>query len=155
MKTKANKRMERLLSRLTSTRGNVELDESLTVILRAGFVVEGDSVLLRSQKKLGKVAQANFPDATGYECFVNHVHIEDHVLGKGTGSITVHKQALEFGRRLSESLSSSFPGKPFLVVLACSESGSSVRFHAVRPGQGWLAEDLEGYAGEAILTIET
>lgn len=113
-------------------------------------------MLLRCQEKSSRrIRQADFPDATGYECFVNHVHIEDHVLGKGTGSISVHKQALEFARRLSESLSSSFPGKLFLVILACSESGSSARFHLARQGQSWLSEDLEGYAEEAILTIET
>ncbi len=130
------------------------LNEELLKLLQPGFTIVNGAVLLKSQKKLVKgIELGNFSDLTGYECFVNHVHIEDY-LGDVVDSDELLKQGLAFAHKTVEGLRSSFPGKRFKVIVAVNESGCNVRFHQIRDGENWLSDDLEKYQ-EAILVVET
>jgi len=64
------------------------------------------------------------------------------------------KQTIALALATERQLRSTFPAKPFKVIVAASEGGCGVRFHVARPGEEWLASDLDGY-GEAILVVET
>jgi hypothetical protein len=90
-------------------------------------------------------------DETGFEAFVNHVHIED-VLPGATPSEALVAQAVLFARCLARDLSDASPGEAFEFVLAVGDS-YTVRFNKSRPGQSWLADDIEGYEQEAILQL--
>jgi hypothetical protein len=106
--------------------------------------------------KLAKgIKPDNFPDLTGYECFVNHVHIEDYLRGAELGSNALLKQGILFAYKIIEEFSSSFPDKSFKVIVAINESGCALRFHLIRSGENWLSDDLEIYVQEAILVLET
>jgi hypothetical protein len=46
-----------------------------------------------------------------------------------------------------------YPGR-FNVILSYDGESCTVRFHKIRAGQRWLAEDLEGYVDEGVLVFE-
>jgi len=41
------------------------------------------------------------------------------------------------------------------VIVAVEVHGCTARFHQLRQGEAWIAEDLEGYADDAVLLLET
>jgi hypothetical protein len=136
--------------------GAVNLSSELLRLVEPGFTVIEGAVLLTAQEKLAMGTKPiDFPDLTGYECFVNHVHIEDYLSDGERGSNALLKQGVALANKIVEELSSSFPGKPFKAIVAANESGCSVRFHSIRIGENWLSDDLDKYGQEAILVLET
>lgn len=132
------------------------LSSGLLGVVEPGFIVADDTVLLKTQEKRAKsIKPDNFPDLTGYECFVNHVHIEDYHGDAELGSNALLKQGIALANKIVEELSSVFPDKLFKVIVAANESGCSVRFHLIRCGENWLSDDLDKYSQEAILVLET
>jgi hypothetical protein len=140
-------------SRITDT---ANLSSELLGIVESGFIVVDGAVLLKTQEKFVKsIKPDNFPDLTGYECFVNHVHIEDYLGDADLGSKALLKQGIALANKIMEELSSLFPDKLFKAIVAANESGCSVRFHLIRSGENWLSDDLDKYGQEAILVLET
>jgi hypothetical protein len=68
-----------LLKSLRNER-RLPLTEQLDAIANDGIVVIGECYLL-SREANGETNATinNFPDKTGYECFINHIHIDDYV----------------------------------------------------------------------------
>jgi len=114
----------------------------LSNILNAGFVEEKGCVLLASEKRDSGSDRTATQDETGYECFVNHVHVENR------------GEALEFAQRLKTALTSLFPGD-FVVIVAFDGREATVRFHRLRAGQTWLNENPEEYGEEGIAVIDS
>src|SRR5580704_15081813 len=67
------------------------LSPELSSVLEAGFVEEKGCVLFASKARGSTFARAT-EDETGFECFINHLHIEDLA------------EALEFARLLHKAL---------------------------------------------------
>ncbi|MGA3370749.1 MAG: hypothetical protein ABSC48_03200 [Terracidiphilus sp.] len=110
----------------------------------------GDSVFLKTEFAHSKhVSLKNFDDWTGYECFVNHIHMPcrraKRPLLSALGYIANLKRALEMFR----------PNKNFTIIASFSCGECTVRFHQRRQNETWLADDLEGYKLEKILEIWT
>ncbi len=76
-------------------------------------------------------------DETGYECFINHIHIKSL------------PEALEFAERLNKALLERLRGD-FVVIVSFDGREAAVRFHRRRIGQTWLSENLEEYREEGI-----
>lgn len=153
---KMSSSMKKRFAELGSERtlDTIWLHSKLLSLLKFGFTQERGAVLLQTQKRLSKeIGPNNFPDLTGYECFINHVHIEDHV-DNGISSNDILKHGLAFAQKMAEELRSSFPGERFKVIVAINESGCSVRFHRIRDGENWLPDNIEEYP-ESILILET
>jgi hypothetical protein len=55
------------------------------------------------------------------------------------------QQALILGEELQRLKSEARIAEPVEYILVASEDGVNARFHLVRPGQNWLADDLEKY----------
>src|ERR1700733_6642556 len=123
---KTNQNMRRFLGELRENR--LGLSPKLSSILNAGFVEEKGCVLLASEKRDCGSDRTATHDETGYECFVNHVHVES--LG----------EALEFAGRLKKTLTSLFPGD-FVVIVSFDGREAIVRFHRLRAGQPGLSEN--------------
>jgi len=137
---KTNQNMRRFLRELKKNRQG--LSAKLSNILNAGFVEEKGCVLLASEKRDSRSDRTATQDDTGYECFVNHVQVENR------------GEALEFARRLKTALTSLFPGD-FVVIVAFDGREATVRFHRLRAGQTWLNENLEEYGEEGIAVIDS
>ncbi|WP_147439312.1 hypothetical protein [Corallococcus sp. CA049B] len=97
-----------------------------------------------------------FPDATGYECFANKVHVSDFV-----GNLDEEpwerrlplKEQVGYGLRLALELQRVLPAeKLFTTILGCSNA-CTLRFHLTRPGERWLGENLENYPRNALLEL--
>ena len=132
--------MRRFLGELRENR--LGLSPKLSSILNAGFVEEKGCVLLASEKRDSRSDRTATQDDTGYECFVNHVQVENR------------GEALEFARRLKTALTSLFPGD-FVVIVAFDGREATLRFHRLRAGQTWLNENLEEYGEEGIAVIDS
>ena len=78
---KANQNMDALYDEIRQE--NLDdpraLPQKLLMVLNGGFVEEDQCVFLSSLKKRTPVKRIDFPDCTGYECFVNHIHVEDYL----------------------------------------------------------------------------
>jgi hypothetical protein len=115
-----------------------------------------DCVLLGNQWEPNQqhLKIADLPDKTGFECFINHVHLPFD----GTNESLI--SCLEYAATLQEALTPLTGDRQFRVIVSLSEvddfpeSACTVRFHQIRPGEDWIAEDLEGYKSEAILVFD-
>ena len=131
-----------------------DLSPKLSRLLAEGFTDLHGAVVFAAMRETGeRVTPDNFPDLTGYECFVNHIHVDDQV-DDSLSERELLKQGIAFALATERRLSSEFPSKPFKVIVAANTSGCGARFHSVRPGEEWLASNLEGYADEAILVLD-
>jgi hypothetical protein len=106
------------------------------------------SVLLRDEYERAKAARlSDFPDRTGYESFINHIHLPY------SGSSSSLKQCLTYTRALKQALQKLRPRRKFEIIVSLSDDGCVVRFHQIRPGEHWVSPNLETYADEAILVL--
>ena len=95
--------------------------------------------------------RGSFGDETGYEAFINHVHIED--LLPGATESEIFRGWLRFADRLARELERAFSHETFDIIVTASDS-YIVRFHNVRDGhKSWLADDLELHGDEGVMIV--
>jgi hypothetical protein len=156
---KKNSRMEALCHDIKSRglKDPKQLSRKLVELLDAGFTRADGCVLQAALEKLrGNANIDDFPDRTGYECFVNHIHVEDYFDEDGSfGQIARLGQGIAFANDLKERLSSFSADENFRLIVSSDESSCSVRFHVIRNGEEWLSPDLNSYQQEAILVLDT
>jgi len=117
------------------------LSPELSAALASGFVEENGCVLLTSEARASVVTRDAGQDDTGYECFINHLHVKSLA------------EAVEFARRLKECLAARF-SDDFVVIVSFDGREAIVRFHKNRAGQRWLDSNLEGYLEEGIAVLD-
>jgi len=130
----------------------IELPPKLSDLLSGGFVDQDGCIFFAEfAKRTSGASRSDFPDLTGYECFVNHVHIDDYV--EDADAATLAAAGVTFAQRLCKLLSAR--SDEFNIIVGSDELSCSVRFHRQRPGEAWLSEDLESYRDEAIAVVTT
>jgi hypothetical protein len=100
-------------------------------------------------------------DETGTECHWSKFHLED-LLPVDVGSEEMARMAVDYVWLLRSSLATARISGPFRLIVSVELPGlkplakaiCTVRFHRVRHGQPWLADDLEAYKNEAIATCD-
>lgn len=155
---KTNSKMKSILGQATpdSFASDVLLSGELSDLLQSGFSeIHGAVVFSAMDQAAHKTPVSSFPDLTGYECFINHLHIEDHLDGLSDDSQQLLRQGIAFALEAKKQLRSSFPARQFSLIIAYNEFGCNFRFHTVRTGENWLSTDLEQFTGEAIMVLET
>jgi hypothetical protein len=96
-----------------------------------------------------------FHDSTGFECAVTSLHVEDY-LDPQPGGYVLAPIALACARSLASQLRQSVVDPCRIIVNVRPADGTStLRFHKIRVGESWLADDLEGYRDEAVLVLDT
>jgi hypothetical protein len=128
---------------------NIDLNRSLLEIAESGFMVKDGCFLLgKCMDADTNVSISNFPDKTGYECFINSVNIDDYV------EENYLEQGICFVRNVF-SRWNSVQGLPKLIaILSLDEFGLKVKFHAWRVGEHWLTDELEDYE-ESVLVVDS
>jgi hypothetical protein len=118
------------------------------------IVEAGGCFLLRGFVHKPHLSPADFPDPTNLECSANKLRMEAMLDARLVLScpLLLLTAGLVTARALSGELS-RFPGR-FNVILSYDGESCAVRFHKIRAGQRWLAEDLEGYVDEGVLVFE-
>jgi hypothetical protein len=127
----------------------VPIPDGLLGVLGGGFVLRSDCLILASlEKKCSSVSVSDFPDRTGYECFVNVIHVDDYV------DSDYLSYSISFALALIECWRENELGGDIRVVVSNDELGGVVRFHLIREGENWVAENIELYE-EAILIVDS
>lgn len=146
-----NTPMMRLLEAERPRRDEIPAD--LLHMLSLGVIEKYECVVLRAlENTAGDFDPRAHFDRTGYECLVNHVHIDPRKAND--------PRPLQAGLAYADSLvdilkETSYQG-PFRIILALNlpQDICTVRFHRVRPGESWISDDLESYGDEGLLVIE-
>lgn len=146
-----NRRMGRYLEDLRSR----EVDAVVPPRTVDVQIVEaGGCFLLRGFVNNPHLSPADFPDQTRLECSANRLRMESMLETRMVRScpLLLLTAGLLTARAVSAALS-GYPGR-FNVILSYDGESCAVRFHKIRAGQRWLAEDLEEYVDEGVLVFE-
>lgn len=153
---KANQNMDALYDEIRQE--NLDdpraLPQKLLMVLNGGFVEEDQCVFLSSLKKRTPVKRIDFPDCTGYECFVNHIHVEDYLENGGLPPLEMLGRGLALAQELKARLAKLHGARHFRVIVTFDGSTCTVRFHTVRLDEEWADKSLNG-SREAIAVFET
>ncbi|PPS23892.1 hypothetical protein BVY11_28730 [Pseudomonas amygdali pv. morsprunorum] len=122
---------------------------ALLEILTSGFIeVEGCYFLKALYEYCPNVALVEFPDSTGFECFVNSIHVDDYVESDWlVQALLFADESVRFWYALSKEIK-------LTVIISSDEFGAVVKLHSSRPGEAWLGPNLEGYQ-DPVLSFET
>ena len=120
------------------------LPRRLAAILAKGLVESEGCIFLKGMSAgYNSEVEEYCGDKTGYECFVNHIHIDDHTR---KNMVLV---AVTFLTKLSAMLKAQYPDYEFRGEISEGDS-VIVRFHRLRSGEQWLLDDLEKYKEEGV-----
>ena len=111
------------------------------------FTVTPYGALLRSQGGT-PYSSKSFQDETGYEAFINKLHLS------GGSVIDRIRTAGQMAAVLELERSSAAADATFRVVVSTADDDVTWRFYTVRQGQHWIADDLELYEEEAIIVVD-
>lgn len=143
---KSNSVMRALLAEETVVE---QLNPALNAIVDRGFNVREGCYFLAALLPAAKNAtRDSFADRTGYECFVNSIHVEDY------DSKAPLCQAIQFVICAFSVWRASVPALTLMSVVSADEFSVVVKFHVKRPAEQWLSENIEGYE-DPILSVES
>lgn len=149
---KMNSEMSGLMERLTV---HWPLRTDAVAVNIAELELFQDCVLLRNDIERNRhIKVSDLPDKTGFECFINHIHIPFQGTKESLVSCLAHAVSIE------KALIPLAENRRFRVIVGISEDDSSsdrtctIRFHQIRSGEDWVADDLEGYKSEAVLVFD-
>jgi hypothetical protein len=128
--------------------GNKTLPPELSTLLRSGFREGEGCIFLASLAGSTNASLSNFPDRTGYECFINSIHVDDYVQNDYL------LYACLFVEGLFNAWSYRNATSPISAIISCDDLGATVKFHLTRKGESWISEELEKYE-EAILVADS
>jgi len=151
-------RINRLfVSSLKSLQGGsrLPLDAKLDTIASDGIVAIDGCYLLRTEaEKSTNATISDFPDETGYECFINHIHIDDYM------SEDLVNQSVGYASKVlrmwnEQKLDGELISTIGLTKNECTNRDEAVvRFYHKRQNESWLSDDLDVYDA-AVLEISS
>jgi hypothetical protein len=144
------RQMNESMRRLLTDAAPGVVPAQLSTALEAGLADVDGCLLLESQRELVHASLEQFQDRTGYEAFVNHLHLDV----EGADPRESARAGLAAVMELSELVEAFPDAGPVQVVLSVDlddPRSITVRFHRRRAGEAWLSADLEGFLTEAIL----
>ena len=134
----------------------VVLQPRLRALVEAPLVRTAGGVLLEPLVSCATGPEA-FPDRTGYEAFVNKVHVGDFV-DAGTASQDEFGELLRQGTKAAIELSRRLESEGRFRVLLSLDMDvptATLRFFGRREDEAWGADDPEAFEIEEILMIDT
>ncbi|TXC87194.1 hypothetical protein FRZ40_06130 [Paraburkholderia azotifigens] len=143
---KANAEMKEIIGALKFDK---PLIPSLKSIANAGFVEKEECYLFDSlARKLTNAKRANFLDCTGYECFVNSLHVEDYESDEPLA------QGILLVDEVFRVWKASNPTFQLTAIISADELTVVARFHVKRSGEQWLNDDIEGYM-DPVMSVDS
>ncbi|MET3213892.1 UNVERIFIED_ORG: hypothetical protein ABIC48_001635 [Burkholderia territorii] len=133
---KINRAMKGALSEL---RLDYPLNPSLKSIADSGFDLLEGCYFLHSLLGSTNATRGSFTDCTGYECFVNSLHVEDYV------SVVPLAQAVLLMKEVFMVWNAMQRTLQLVAIISADEFSVVIKFHVQRPGEQWLSDDIEGY----------
>ena len=129
---------------------NHQLKISLQKLLDSGFKNSNDCYFLETLfNQQSHIQQSDFIDKTGYECFINSIHIDDYV------EKDYFEQAILFASNLVELWNCSNYGKKLLIIVSETDFGFNLKFHLKRESEQWIdIKDINKFE-EALIVIHS
>jgi len=126
--------------------------DELAQVLGDGMRVVGDCLVVGKSDAASCLdsVRAAVMDKTGYACFVNHFHLKEH-----GNSAAVLGHAVAFCKRVSAEAVSIAPNRSVRFIISKNGKDWTVHFHTLRPDESYVSADLEGYAEEAVLVLDS
>src|SRR5438876_7291676 len=147
--SKTNQRMRGLLQGIQKSMGREELAPGLRSLIDQGLRnVKHCTILAAFANAARLLTVEKLQDRTGFECFVNHIHLKDYVRGPMEAQL---RQALLLLDELKRLLREAGPRQNYEFVVGCNDDGCIVRFHTLWPSETYLDDDLESYSEDALL----
>lgn len=144
-----------------------ELAPELREILAEGLARRGDVLVLGGYSGWAGEPPGRQKDLTGWECFVSSFHLDDVVpveigsLDDGEPVIDEKDQVLMLRHGLGfalevAGLAAELP-EPMAVrcIVSTNSTNGIFRFHRARPGESWLAADLDAYKLEKLIVVDS
>ncbi|MGS0545451.1 hypothetical protein HXW87_19465 [Pseudomonas sp. Y5-11] len=131
-----------LLSLRLPEHSSVELS---SIIEKGFFKKDGCELLDYFKESSVGVGLNHFEDQTGYECFVNSIHIDDYVESNWLGN------ALQFASELLDRWSANLHPEVLQVIVSSDEFGAMVKAHVVRMHEFWLRDNLDEYEDPVLM----
>lgn len=144
--------------------------EGITAGLRAiianGIEVRDEVIVWKNGPRRAAPPPGDFPDFTGWGCFVNSFHLEDEVpvtvvlSDEGEPSISDVDQVVLLRQGLALALGvcrlAGDLARPVAVrcVVAANRTNGTFRFHRIRAGEDWVLEDLNAYESDKIVVVD-
>jgi hypothetical protein len=144
--------MRQLLPEGTPLRRPDGLPDDLSQILGDGIRVVDDCLVVGKSSAVPclESVRAAVMDKTGYECFVNHVHLKE----RGDSAVVL-AHALAFCKRVTAETLSVAPNRSVRFIISKNGEDWTVHFHTLRPDESYVSDDLEAYAEEAVLVLDS
>ena len=147
--SKTNQRMRGLLQGIQKSMGREELAPGLRSLIDQGLRNVKHCTILAAFANAARLHTVeDLQDRTGFECFVNHLHLKDYVRGPMEAQL---RQALLLLDELKRLLRATGGGQNYEFIVGCNDDGCIVRFHTLRPSETYLDDDLESYSEDALL----
>jgi len=127
---------------------SIKVDFEFDVIVVDGFYLMRSDY--HSEEIPGYVKDVFF-DEIGYENFINKISM--WIICSNCRKERKLRMGLGIANKLSVFLKNKFPSEHFIVGVSANGSDCFVSFHKKREGQRLSVEDIEKYAGEAVLEI--
>jgi hypothetical protein len=138
-----NFEMKKLLENIKLDR---PLDPALRAMVDARFNNKDGCYFLAALVSAAKsVTKENFHDRTGYECFVNSIHVEDY------DNNDPLSQAIQFVEEIFNVWRESTSNMTLLAIVSADEFSVVVKFHVKRPAERWLSENIGNYTDPVML----
>ncbi|MDI6102307.1 hypothetical protein QLQ12_27180 [Actinoplanes sp. NEAU-A12] len=140
------------------------MTEGLRAIADAGIEVREEVVVWKDGARWAVPAPGNFPDLTGWECFVNSFHLEDVVpvqvarSDEGQPSVSDADQVVLLRHGLALALEVCRLAAELTVAVRCvvatNSTNGTFRFHRIRAGEDWVLADLNAYESEKVVVAD-
>jgi hypothetical protein len=142
--------------RLDEVLPSIVLSPRLRGVVEAPLVRKAGGLVLEPLAANATGPEA-FQDRTGYEAFINKVHVDDLIDLIGSERERV-RALIQQGTRAAVDLSRRLEGEgPFRVLLSLDPElpTMTLRFFERRNGEAWGAEDPDSFQLEEVLMIDT
>jgi hypothetical protein len=138
-----------MITLLKSVDLKTHLTPALMQISQKGFDFRDECYVLRALvAKSPNTSRSRFSDCTGYECFVNSLHIEDY------DAKTPLAQAILFLKDIFVIWRTTMPAEVLVGIVSADEFSVVVKVHLRRPEEAWLSSNLDAYE-DAIMSFES
>lgn len=141
-----NKKMALEINGMTTVEN---LPPALNKVLHQGFLMLDELMLLAAFKNVKtNVSYQDFQDKTGYECFINSIHIDDYVASNFLA------YACLFTEKCFSLWNYSGNHGTLRSIISCDEYGAVIKIHFLRDSESWTSDNLSEYE-DAILFADS
>lgn len=142
-----NEKMYNLFKTLQFSESN--LHENLLGIIASGFLnVDGCYVISALLKNCQSIGERDFVDKTGYECFVNSIHIDDYVDDEFL------QQAFLMVEKGFEVWNAQNKSLPLVGLVSKTDFGANVKFYLQRPNEVYInSNEVDKFEDAIMLSL--